>query len=233
MIRKATDALQEGDIVSNHGMRILIDGPAVVRNPDHDYPVYAWPGLVLNADELCDKGSAHYDLYIAMHLRGVWWRDRGAVPEQRDRWTVQGNRMCSWHIEGPWRELGSLYEGADNYGGDIQIGNALSRRFVHATLPGRLFEVIAYPIRGDGSSPMPPEDAPIRLAYQTHMTVCRDAEEPGSTTVWSDIEYSDLPERYDIDCADIESAETLAKILIRSFDPDRFINWDGAPGMEF
>ncbi len=96
-----TDELREGDIILNHGMRILIDGPAKVYRHEpqsRSNTVYVWPGLVLNADELCDKDSEHYDSYIARHLRGIWWEDR--VPRPRaDEWSIQGNHLATWHVE--------------------------------------------------------------------------------------------------------------------------------------
>lgn len=232
-MRKSTTELEVGDIVLHGGMRILIDGPAHIT-PEHGsaaLPVYRWPGLVLNADELCDKSAPAYDAYIARHLRGIWWEDRVPRP-RRDNWNITGNAMALWHMGAPWRELDSLYEGTDDCGGDIQTGNIFSRRFTHTKLPGRLFEVIAYPIKGDGSTPTPDEDAPIRLEVQTRMTVCRDVEEPGSTETWSDTEYSDLPERFDHDFDSVKKAEAHARAMIRSFDLDRHIGWSGNPGME-
>lgn len=95
-----TPELKKGDIVLNSGMRILLDTPANVYKHSDDPTdlVYAWPGLVLNADDLCDKGSEEYDAYIACHIRGTWWKD--CVPRPRkDQWTVQGNHLARWHVE--------------------------------------------------------------------------------------------------------------------------------------
>lgn len=95
-----TDELREGDIVINSGMRILIDGPAKIYGTEYgnDPAVYSWPGLVLNADDLCDKDSENYDAYIARHLRGIWWEDRVPRPH-KDNWTITGNHCAMWHIE--------------------------------------------------------------------------------------------------------------------------------------
>lgn len=96
-MRKTTDQLREGDVVLHYGMRILIDGPAHTY-PDRGHTVYRWPGLVLNADELCDPASPSYSGYIASHLRGTRWRD--IVPRRRmDDWPVQGNGMALWNTE--------------------------------------------------------------------------------------------------------------------------------------
>ncbi|MER6605692.1 hypothetical protein ABT282_07200 [Streptomyces sp. NPDC000927] len=88
-----TPELREGDIVLDHGMRILIDGPGKYREE-----TYVWPGLVLNADELCDNESDSYDAYIARHLRGIWWEDRVPRP-RKDDWPIQGNSLACWRIE--------------------------------------------------------------------------------------------------------------------------------------
>lgn len=128
----------------------------------------------------------------------------------------------------PWGEVGEMIEDAGSVGGDIQIGAAPQRRFTHATLHGRIVDVTAYPIRGDGSDPMPPEDAPIHLSWQTCTTICRDVEDPGGTEEWADIEYSDLPEAYTGTYATVEDAERAARRLIRFFDPAH-IGWDGRP----
>lgn len=97
---KDTTELTQGDVVLHYGMRILIDGPAVVT-PEHGAatpPTYRWPGLVLNADELCDKDSPSHDAYIACHLRGQWWKDRVPRP-RKDSWPIQGNHMARWTVE--------------------------------------------------------------------------------------------------------------------------------------
>lgn len=95
-----TPELQEGDIVLNSGMRILIDGPAQTypEPNDPDRTRYAWPGLVTNADALCDRESEEYDSYIACHLRGQWREDQVPLPRQDD-WPVVGNSLTRWHVE--------------------------------------------------------------------------------------------------------------------------------------
>lgn len=128
----------------------------------------------------------------------------------------------------PWREHGEMIDDAGSVGGDIQIGAAPERRFTHATLPGRVIDVTAYPIKGDGTDPMPPEDAPIHLSWQTHMTICRDIEDPGGTEEWADVAYPDLPEAYTGTYATVEDAERAARRLILSVEPTD-IGWDGVP----
>lgn len=99
-----TSQIREGDIVLECGMVVLV-GPVKVYGVEYGHPegepVYAWPGRVLNADELCDKANPAYDAYVACHLRGTWCEDAGGV---KDRWTIQGNRLAPWTVvRGPHR----------------------------------------------------------------------------------------------------------------------------------
>lgn len=100
MPTKNTTELEVGDVVLNYGMRILLDTPANIYRHGEDQAdtVYSWPGLVLNADELCDKESESYDAYIYKHIRGIWWEDRVPRP-RRDQWEVTGNYLATWHVE--------------------------------------------------------------------------------------------------------------------------------------
>lgn len=113
-MNKTTDQLSEGDVVLNHGMRILLDGPAKVY-PHGDRPedqVYVWPGLVLNADELCDKDAETFNSYIYKHIRGIWWED--CLPRPRkDDWPVQGNSLARWVVEDPV-PFRVVWEGCDS-----------------------------------------------------------------------------------------------------------------------
>lgn len=90
--------LKIGDVVQEHGMRVLLDREI----PTYRDGVKAFAGLVLNADELCTKGSDGYDAYIACHLRGQWFQDRliGQPNARQDEWTIQGNDMHQVWVEG-------------------------------------------------------------------------------------------------------------------------------------
>lgn len=125
-----------------------------------------------------------------------------------------------------WKEDGLGIQDAGDAGGDIQAGKAYSARYLHTTLHGRLITVTAYPVRGDSTTPEIP-DGVIRLQVQTERMICRDPEDPGSTEVWSDIEYSDLPERFDIDYVSVEEAEYAARVYLETFRPALYLNWDG------
>lgn len=131
-----------------------------------------------------------------------------------------------------WKDDGNGVIGpAGDVGGDIQVGEAYSRRFVHERLAGRHIEVNAYPIKGDGTTPEPPEDAPIRLKIQTELMVATDPDDPGGTEVWSEYEYSELPEAFEVDYPDVETAELAARRYLKQLDPALHFTWDGRPEM--
>ena len=117
---------------------------------------------------------------------------------------------------------------AGDAGGDIQVGEAYSRRFHHATLHGRMITVTACPVQGDDTTPEIPNGV-IRLQVQTELMVCTDPDDPGSTEVWSDIEYSDLPERFDVDYDSIPDAQASALAYLKQINPALHFNWDGRP----
>lgn len=94
LTRVTVPDLKVGDVVFEFGMRIKLDREI----PTHREGVKALAGIVLNADELCDKTLDTYDPYIARHLRGIWFEDRGPGV-RKDEWTVQGN-----HLAVTWRE---------------------------------------------------------------------------------------------------------------------------------
>lgn len=127
----------------------------------------------------------------------------------------------------PWAEHGVLFEDAGTFGGDVQVGRSYSRRFVRADMPGRLITVCAYPIEAQGPGD---DEKSITLEMQTELMVCRDVDDPGSTEVWSDAEYSDLPERFDVVFTSVELAENMARALVRSMEPYH-LGWDGNPGL--
>jgi hypothetical protein len=229
MVQKTTDQLGVGDIVLDGGMRIKVGAPI----PTHREGVWAFKGHVLNADALCDKDSPDYDSYIACHLRGQWWKDRDpnggkGDPADRDMWPIQGTANVVWYLGLPWEHDGSMIVDAGDIGGDVQVGMAASQRFLNTRLGGRVYDVSAYPVE---KTEGPDNEKVIVLEVQTQMTVCTDVTQPGDTEKWADIEYSDLPERYDITYGTVELAEAAAQELIRTFDPDRYIGWDGYPKM--
>lgn len=133
--------------------------------------------------------------------------------------------------ESIWKDDGHGIIEAGDVGGDIQAGKAYCRRFVHSRLACRAITVEAYPIKGDGSTPEPSVDAPIRLEVKTELMVATDPNDLGSMEAWSDYEYSELPEHFDVDYLDVETAELAARRYLNQLDPARDFTWDGKPEM--
>jgi hypothetical protein len=133
--------------------------------------------------------------------------------------------------ESIWKDDGHGITEAGDVGGDIQVGRAFSRRFVHSRLAGRHIEVRCYPIKGDGMTDHVPEDV-IRLEVQTELMAATDPEDPGGTEVWSDLAYEDaLPEAFDLDYLSVEKAEEAAQRYLKQLDPALHFTWDGKPEM--
>lgn len=131
--------------------------------------------------------------------------------------------------ESIWKDDGHGITTAGDVGGDIQAGEAYSRRFVHTRLAGRHIEVHAYPVAN--CQPDPGAEPTISLEIQTELMVATDPDDPGGTEVWSDLEYSDLPERYERTYPSVEAAEEAAQEYLRTLDPARDFTWDGRPEM--
>lgn len=131
--------------------------------------------------------------------------------------------------ESIWKDDEHGISRAGDVGGDIQIGEAYSRRFVHSRLAGRHIEVSAYPVANN--QPDPGAEPVISLEIQTELMVATDPDDPGGTEVWSDLEYSDLPERYERTYPSVEAAEEAAQEYLRTLDPARDFTWDGKPEM--
>ncbi|MDQ1041515.1 hypothetical protein QFZ75_008017 [Streptomyces sp. V3I8] len=177
-------------------------------------------------DDAKDMGLCGPDNVRAAIVNG--WTDGHRAERQEDGTVAVG---YSWFVPQrpvPWVESGEMLTDAGGVGGDIQIGNAAERRFTHTTLPGRVVDVTACPIKGDGSTSMPAEDAPIYLQQQVHTTICRDVEDPGGTEEFADITYPDLPEAYSGTYATVTDAEAAARRLVASTTPEH-IGWDGVP----
>lgn len=129
-----------------------------------------------------------------------------------------------------WKDDGQGIVAAGDVGGDVQIGDAYSRRFVHTRLAGRHIEVRAYPA-GIADQGDPGEEPTIRLEVQTELMVATDPDDPGGTEVWSDLEYGDLPGAFDRTYPSVEAAERAAKALLELLDPVLHFAWDGKPEM--
>jgi len=102
-----TSELREGDIVLEHGMRLLIDQPIEVSK-NHPEVLPRWEGedvgdghtrwtraLLLNRDEV------PYDL-VPFSWTADWKRNTrydGVPHDGQHRWVVQGNDRASWRVE--------------------------------------------------------------------------------------------------------------------------------------
>lgn len=95
-----TSELREGDIVLEHGMRCLIDGPMRISTSHPDRPGLGdgktryYQALVLNRDEVSSSAVPY-----------GWTRDwnntfTGSTAENGEhRWTIQGNDLARWAVE--------------------------------------------------------------------------------------------------------------------------------------
>ncbi len=93
-IGKTTHDLQPGDIVNNHGMRLLIDQPINTSRShpmgDDEHGPCLWTSaLCLNAADF-EPGAEREDAFIRYHL---------TVDTAEPRWTIQGNGLATWHVE--------------------------------------------------------------------------------------------------------------------------------------
>lgn len=125
-----------------------------------------------------------------------------------------------------WQQYGETIPDEGAVGGDIQAGRAPGKRFVNPEKPGAVFDVMAYPIFGDGTNAMAgPKDA-VYVDVQYHYTVCRDVDSPGDTEEWSDVQYESSRVTPIRKFASVEDAEVFCDEVIKKYTPDR-ITWDG------
>lgn len=119
-------------------------------------------------------------------------------------------------------------------GGDVQVGNAYSIRLENRELDQKseeghvhLVTVYVYP-EGSEQPEMPGEVDPttLSLVMQTGFLVCTDRDDPGGTEVWSDYQYDTLDTRA---LRSVVDAECVAQDVLRTFNPERYICWDGGP----
>lgn len=86
---KLASELAEGDIVLEHGMRLLIDRP-IRQYEDGALPVFNTRAQVLNIDEV-----EAADAWLARFVRA----DARDTDGDEVRWTVQSNDLHSWYVE--------------------------------------------------------------------------------------------------------------------------------------
>jgi hypothetical protein len=89
-----TSQLKLGDVVLNHGMRILLDTPAVTFPNPGTTVCYSWVGTVLNPEEAVKEGIPRTFLCEDRYVDGEGW-----TRVQTNRWNVQGNDLATWIAE--------------------------------------------------------------------------------------------------------------------------------------
>lgn len=145
-----------------------------------------------------------------------------------------------------WIQHGEIEEDGGQFGGNAQIGASASIRMINPDLPGRVVDVHVYPaareLRLDEQPDCThiPGEAHLRCSYNmdavglemlTICTTCTDIEDPGSTEKWSDLKYDavDSGPFTGTDEEIVAKAEAAALAKVRSFVPERDIDWDGEP----
>lgn len=89
-----THGLQVGDVVLDHGMRLLIDQP-LVQSKVH--PVTERGGACLWTNALVLNPA---EVEAAGIVPSAWiWTDRNGQRMSEPRWTIQGNGLAGWTVE--------------------------------------------------------------------------------------------------------------------------------------
>lgn len=143
---------------------------------------------------------------------------------------------------GEWTQHGQVWSDDGDVGGDVQIGKAASVRFVNPDHPGARVTVYAY-----AHAPERPIEAKVG-SIEVHMgygpnldnlgiesqvwfeiddDAAGDADEWDPT--WSEIKYESLDSFIGpgTDEQRVAVAEAAALAWVRSYDPKKFIDWDG------
>lgn len=143
---------------------------------------------------------------------------------------------------GEWTQHGQVWSDDGDVGGDTQIGKAASVRFVNPDYPGARVTVYAY-----AHAPERPIEAKVG-SIEVHMgygpdlgnlgiesqvwfeiddDAAGDADEWDPT--WSEIKYESLDSFIGpgTDEQRVAVAEAAALAWVRSYDPKKFIDWDG------
>jgi len=124
-----------------------------------------------------------------------------------------------------WEQHGEIVRDAGDVGGDEQVGESSSMRFVNPDLPGRVITIYAYPV---GVNHLGEDGDQIKVTgiqSATEFMICTDVDNPGDTEIWSDYTYVDEVIR---PFAELEAAERTAAGLLALADPKN-IDWNGEP----
>lgn len=96
----STDQLAFGDVVLNHGMRLVIDRPIETNDTAHS-PVFRTSARIDNWDELIAEAAAETADRI-INGAAQFITHRASSDNGEHRWTIQGNALACW-----WREADS------------------------------------------------------------------------------------------------------------------------------
>lgn len=90
-----TTQLRCGDVVLNHGMRILLDQPPTTFEGHGGRQVVAFSGLVLNPEDV------RADRLLWSFLHTDEWNERLGrwVTVFTGRFTIQGNELARWSVD--------------------------------------------------------------------------------------------------------------------------------------
>jgi hypothetical protein len=112
-------------------------------------------------------------------------------------------------------------------GGDTQVGEAWTRRYLWLMPGGDTFAVIdesVYVSCPPGDNPGSPDPATLAMTRQIDYTVCTDPLDVGGTELYADTTYT--PITWTVDRSPTEGD---ARAACDATDPASF-DWDGAPG---
>ncbi|AXH66453.1 hypothetical protein SEA_SATIS_304 [Streptomyces phage Satis] len=143
---------------------------------------------------------------------------------------------------GGWVQHGEIWTDDGDVGGDVQLGKAASVRFVNPAHPGARVTVYAYAhaperaIEGrigsiEVHSGYAPDLDNLGVESQTWFEIDDDAKGDADEwdPTWSEIQHQSLDTFISPGGDDerTKMAEAMALAWIRSFSPDRDIDWDG------
>jgi hypothetical protein len=114
---------------------------------------------------------------------------------------------------------------AGDIGGDIQVGDSWSLRYVNAALPGALITITYYAAEYDD---LPGE---FVVQGQVEWMLCEDPESPGDTELWSLVEYEDHYDSQGCFWPAAGDAEAAARLFAGQdlAEGAQFQDWDGEP----
>lgn len=122
-----------------------------------------------------------------------------------------------------WQPDGTGVQPGGDIGGDIQVGDSYSVRFLNPGLPHALITCTAYPAGESG-----PDSVDFYVQVEIESLTCDDPADPGGTETWSDVEYHrpDDEAWYGTVAEAEEAARRTAAHYLEYAD---YLDWDGEP----